>query len=289
MSRSLSLLLFSLSALSAEDLRFNRDIRPILSENCFFCHGQDPKHREADLRLDQRSEAIKDNDGVFAIVPGHPEKSEILKRMVSHDPDDQMPPPESNRKVTPAQIELIRRWIAQGAPYEKHWSFVPPEKASAPKLNDASWARQPFDRYVLAKLETEKLQPSAEAKPATWLRRAAFDLTGLPPTPTEIAAFEADAAKRGEAAYAAAADRLLSSTRFGERLAQDWLDVARYADTHGFNNDSSRSMWRWRDYVIESFNANLPFDRFVTEQLAGDLLPNPTPDQRSWPTCGRSP
>ena len=280
MFRPLCLLLISASAISAEDLRFNRDIRPILSENCFFCHGQDPKHREADLRLDQRSEAIKDNDGVFAIVPGHPEKSEILKRMVSHDPDDQMPPPESNRKVTPAQIELIRRWIAQGAPYEKHWSFVPPEKASAPKLNDASWARQPFDRYVLAKLETEKLQPSAEAKPATWLRRAAFDLTGLPPTPAEIAAFEADAAKRGEAAYAAAADRLLSSTRFGERLAQDWLDVARYADTHGFNNDSSRSMWRWRDYVIESFNANLPFDRFVTEQLAGDLLPKPTADQR---------
>ena len=280
MSRSLSLLLFSLSALSAEDLRFNRDIRPILSENCFFCHGQDPKHREADLRLDQRSEAIKDNDGVFAIVPGHPEKSEMLKRMLSHDADDQMPPPESNRKVTPAQIELIRRWITQGAPYEKHWSFVPPEKAPAPKLSDASWARLPFDRYVLAKLETEKLKPSSEAKPATWLRRAAFDLTGLPPTPTEIAAFEADAAKRGEAAYAAAADRLLASTRFGERLAQDWLDVARYADTHGFNNDSSRSMWRWRDYVIESFNANLPFDRFVTEQLAGDLLPNPTPDQR---------
>ena len=280
MFRSLSLLLFSLSVLSAEDIRFNRDIRPILSENCFFCHGQDPKHREADLRLDQRDEAIKDNDGVFAIIPGHPEKSEILKRMVSHDADDQMPPPESNRKVTPAQIELIRRWIAQGAPYEKHWSFVPPEKAPAPKLSDTTWARQPFDRYVLAKLETEKLQPSSEAKPATWLRRAAFDLTGLPPTPTEIAAFEADAAKRGEAAYAAAADRLLASTRFGERLAQDWLDVARYADTHGFNNDSSRSMWRWRDYVIESFNANLPFDRFVTEQLAGDLLPNPTPDQR---------
>jgi len=278
--RAVLVLLVMACGLSAEDLRFNRDIRPILSENCFFCHGQDPKHREADLRLDQRSEAIKDNDGVFAIVPGHPEKSEMLKRMLSHDADEQMPPPESNRKVTTAQIELIRRWIAQGAPYEKHWSFVPPEKAPAPKLSDASWARQPFDRYVLAKLETEKLKPSAEAKPATWLRRAAFDLTGLPPTPTEIAAFEADSAKRGEAAYAAAADRLLASTRFGERLAQDWLDVARYADTHGFNNDSSRSMWRWRDYVIESFNANLPFDRFVTEQLAGDLLPNPTPDQR---------
>ena len=278
--RAVLALLAMACGLSAEEIRFNRDIRPILSENCFFCHGQDPKHREAKLRLDVRSEALLEHDSGFAIVPGHPEKSEILKRLLTHNPDDQMPPPESNRKVTPAQIELIRRWIAQGAPYEKHWSFVPPEKAPAPKLSDASWARQPFDRYVLAKLETEKLQPSPEAKPATWLRRAAFDLTGLPPTPTEILAFEADAAKRGEAAYAAAADRLLASTRFGERLAQDWLDVARYADTHGFNNDSARSMWRWRDWVIESFNANLPFDRFITEQLAGDLLPSPTPDQR---------
>ena len=278
--RAVLALLATACSLSAEDLRFNRDIRPVLSENCFFCHGQDPKHREAKLRLDIRAEALMEHDSGFAIVPGHPEKSEILKRLLTHNPDDQMPPPESNRKVTPAQIELIRRWIAQGAPYEKHWSFVPPEKAPAPKLSDASWARQPFDRYVLAKLETEKLQPSPEAKPATWLRRAAFDLTGLPPTPTEISAFEADAAKRGEAAYAAAADRLLASTRFGERLAQDWLDVARYADTHGFNNDSARSMWRWRDWVIESFNANLPFDRFITEQLAGDLLPSPTPDQR---------
>lgn len=136
MFRPLCLLLASLSALSAEDLRFNRDIRPILSENCFYCHGQDPKHREAGLRLDVRAEAIKENDGVFAIVPGHPEKSEMLKRLLSHDADEQMPPPESNRKVTPAQIELVRRWIAQGAPYEKHWSFVPPEKASAPKVAD---------------------------------------------------------------------------------------------------------------------------------------------------------
>jgi len=278
--RAILLLLALISGLSAEDLRFNRDIRPILSENCFFCHGQDPKHREAKLRLDVRAEALMEHDSGFAIVPGHPEKSEILKRLRSHNVDDQMPPPESNRKVTPAQIELIHRWIAQGAPYENHWSFVPPEKATMPKVGDASWARQPFDRFVLAKLETEKLKPSAEAKPSTWLRRAAFDLTGLPPTPAEIAAFESDAAKRGETAYAAATDRLLASPRFGERLAQDWLDVARYADTHGFNNDSGRTMWRWRDYVIESFNANLPFDRFVTEQLAGDLLPKPTLDQR---------
>jgi len=264
----------------AEPIRFNRDIRPILSENCFYCHGQDPKHREAGLRLDVRDDAIKANEGVTAIVPGKPEQSEILTRLLSHDADEQMPPPESNRKVTPAQIELIRRWIAQGAPYEKHWAFVPPTKAPVPKVADLAWARQPFDRFVLAKLETEKLKPSPEAKPAAWLRRASFDLTGLPPTPDEIAAFEADVGQRGDLAYVAAARRLLDSPRFGERLAQEWLDVARYADTHGFNNDSARSMWRWRDWVIESFNQNAPFSRFVTEQLAGDLLPNPTDAQR---------
>jgi hypothetical protein len=280
MPRSLALLLASLSGLSAEDIRFNRDIRPILSENCFYCHGQDPKHREADLRLDVRDEAVKAHDGVTAIIPGKPEQSEMLKRLLSHDADEQMPPPESNRKVTAAQIELIRRWIAQGAPYEKHWSFVPPERSPEPKVADTAWAKQPFDRFVLAKLEAEGLMPSAAASPAAWLRRASFDLTGLPPTPAEIAAFEADVTLRGDLAFITAADRLLASPRFGERLAQDWLDVARYADTHGFNNDSARSMWRWRDYVIESFNANLPFDRFVTEQLAGDLLPKPTPDQR---------
>jgi hypothetical protein len=278
--RAVLALLAMACGLSAEDIRFNRDIRPILSENCFYCHGQDPKHREAGLRLDVREDAMKANEGVIAIVPGKPEQSEMLKRLLSHDADEQMPPPESNRKVTPAQIELIRRWIAQGAPYEKHWAFVPPEKAPAPKVADAAWVRQPFDRFVLAKLEAEKLKPSAEAKPATWLRRASFDLTGLPPTPADIIAFEADVGQRGDLAYMTAAQRLLDSPRFGERLAQDWLDVARYADTHGFNNDSARSMWRWRDWVIGSFNQNMPFDRFVTEQLAGDLLPNPTDAQR---------
>jgi len=280
MPRSLALLLASLSALSAEDIRFNRDIRPILSENCFYCHGQDPKHREAGLRLDVRDEAIKAHDGVIAVVPGKPEQSEMLKRLLSHDADEQMPPPESNRKVTPAQIELIRRWIAQGAAYEKHWAFVPPEKSPAPNVADKAWSREPFDRFVLAKLEAEKLKPSPEAKPSAWLRRASFDLTGLPPTPAEIAAFEADVGQRGDLAYMTAAQRLLGSPRFGERLAQDWLDVARYADTHGFNNDSARSMWRWRDWVIESFNHNAPFSQFITEQLAGDLLPNPTDAQR---------
>jgi hypothetical protein len=280
MLRSLSFLLVLLSALSAEDIRFNRDIRPILSENCFYCHGQDPKHREAGLRLDVREDAVKANEGVIAIIPGKPDESEMLKRLLSHDADEQMPPPESNRKVTPAQVELIRRWIAQGAPYEKHWAFVPPAKAPAPKVADQAWVRQPFDRFVLAKLEAEKLKPSPEAKPSAWLRRASFDLTGLPPTPAEIVAFEADVGQRGDQAYLTAAQRLLNSPRFGERLAQDWLDVARYADTHGFNNDSARSMWRWRDWVIESFNHNAPFSQFITEQLAGDLLPNPTDAQR---------
>jgi hypothetical protein len=279
-TRAVLALLAMACALAAEDIRFNRDIRPILSENCFYCHGQDPKHREAGLRLDVRDEAIKAHDGVIAVVPGKPEQSEMLNRLLSHDADEQMPPPESNRKVTPAQIELIRRWIAQGAPYEKHWAFVPPEKAPAPKVTDKAWAREPFDRFVLAKLEAEKLKPAPEAKPSAWLRRASFDLTGLPPTPAEIAAFEADVGQRGDLAYVTAAQRLLDSPRFGERLAQDWLDVARYADTHGFNNDSARSMWRWRDWVIESFNQNAPFSQFITEQLAGDLLPNPTDAQR---------
>lgn len=280
MLRPLCLLLASASSLSAGDIRFNRDIRPILSENCFYCHGQDPKHREAKLRLDVRAEATLERDGVTAVVPGHPEKSEMIRRLLTQDADDLMPPPSSHRSVTPAQVELLRRWIAQGAPYEQHWSFVPPTTAPLPTVKDTAWTRQPFDRFVLAKLEAENLQPSPPASPAAWLRRASFDLNGLPPTPAEAAAFAADVAARGEAAYAAAADRLLASPRFGERLAQEWLDVSRYADTHGFNNDSARSMWRWRDYVIEAFNANMPFDRFVTEQLAGDLLPKPTPDQR---------
>ena len=280
MLRPLCLLLASASALSAGEIGFNRDIRPILSENCFYCHGQDPKHREAKLRLDVRAEATLERDGVTAVVPGHPEKSEMIRRLLTRDADDLMPPPNSHRSVTPAQVELLRRWIAQGAPYEQHWSFVPPATAPLPVVKDAAWPRQPFDRFVLAKLEAENLRPSPPASPAAWLRRASFDLNGLPPTPAEAAAFAADVAARGEAAYASAADRLLASPRFGERLAQEWLDVSRYADTHGFNNDSARSMWRWRDYVIAAFNANMPFDRFVTEQLAGDLLPKPTPDQR---------
>ena len=272
-----------------EKIQFNRDIRPILSENCFHCHGQDAHHREAKLRLDEREDATRDRDGFFIIAPGKPEESELIARLLSKDPDEQMPPPTSNKHVTPDQTALLRRWVAEGAAYEKHWAFVAPVRAPIPKIELPSAAtvqhpkskiQNPLDAFVLARLAAEKLAPSPAAAPETWLRRASFDLTGLPPTPAEIDAFAADVKKRGEPAFAAAVDRLLASLHFGERQAIEWLDAARYADTHGFNNDSSRTMWRWRDWVIDAFNANLPYDRFITEQIAGDLLPQPTLEQR---------
>ncbi len=272
-----------------EKIQFNRDIRPILSENCFHCHGQDAHHREAKLRLDEREDATRDRDGFFIIAPGKPEESELIARLLSKDPDEQMPPPTSNKHVTPEQTALLRRWVAEGAAYEKHWAFVAPVRAPIPKIELPSAAtvqhpkskiQNPLDAFVLARLKAEKLAPSPAAAPETWLRRASFDLTGLPPTPAELDVFAADVKKRGEPAFADAVDRLLASPHFGERQTIEWLDAARYADTHGFNNDSSRTMWRWRDWVNDAFNANLPYDRFITEQIAGDLLPQPTLEQR---------
>ncbi|MSU49781.1 MAG: DUF1553 domain-containing protein [Opitutus sp.] len=261
-------------------LEFNRDIRPILSENCFQCHGQDAQRREAKLRLDERESAVRDRDGYSAILPGKPGESEVIRRIQSKDADESMPPPETNKKITADQAALLKRWIAEGAAYQPHWAFIAPRRVALPAVRAGTWPRHAVDRFILARLEREGLAPSAATAPATWLRRVGFDLTGLPPTPAELDRFESDVKQRGEAAYAAAADRLLASPHFGERLALDWLDAARYADTHGFNNDSSRSMWRWRDWVIEAFNSNKPYDRFITEQLAGDLLPAPTLDQR---------
>ena len=273
-------LVWATVASSAEQLRFNRDIRPILSENCFHCHGQDVQTREADLRLDERAGALADLGGHAAVVPGDPAASELVRRMRSHDDDERMPPPASKKSIPEEQIALVERWIAEGAGYEPHWAYLPPERGELPAVARQDWPRRPLDRFVLARLEAEKLAPAVEAEPGVWLRRAALDLTGLPPTPAELDAFDADVAARGEAAYEAAADRLLASPHYGERQAVEWLDAARYADTHGFNNDSRREMWRWRDWVIESFNANQPYDRFITEQLAGDLLPDPTLEQR---------
>lgn len=253
--------------------QFNRDIRPILSENCFHCHGQDPETRMSDLRLDMRQSAVTTG----AITPHDPAESSLLERLRSDDPEQQMPPPHSNRQLTADQVQLLERWIQAGAEYQSHWSFAVPVRPSEPKVQRSEWARNPVDRFVLAMLESHKLAPAPEADRFTLIRRLSLDLTGLPPTVQEVDAFLAD---QTSDAYEKVVNRLLNSTHYGERMAQPWLDAARYADTNGYQNDGERSMWRWRDWVIEAFNRNLPFDQFTIDQLAGDLLPDATKQQR---------
>ena len=265
---------------------FRHDIRPLLSDNCFTCHGPDEKARKAGLRLDVRELALKPaKSGASAIVPGSAAKSELLKRLTTKDADDIMPPTKTGKKLTPAQVELLRRWIEQGAKYQEHWAFVKPERPAVPVVQSSKFKvqgskfelRNPIDNFIFARLQREGLAPSPEADRATWLRRVTFDLTGLPPTLAEIDAFLADG---GAEAYEIVVERLLASPRYGEHQARGWLDLARYADTHGYQMDQARTMWRWRDWVIEAFNRNLPFDQFTIEQLAGDLLPDATPEQR---------
>jgi hypothetical protein len=257
-------------------LEFNRDVRPILSENCFACHGFDAAAREADLRLDVAESATEDRGGYAAIVAGDPEASEAWRRIASDDESEVMPPVDSHRKLSDEQKEILQRWISEGAPYEKHWSFIPPVKAEPPNVSSPSWARNEIDRFVLARLEAEGLQPSAEADRRMVIRRLSFDLTGLPPSAEEVEAFVAD---QSPGAYERLVDRLLASPHFGERMALEWLDAARYADTNGFSIDGGRHMWLWRDWVINAFNENLPYDQFLLEQLAGDLLPDRTEAQ----------
>lgn len=269
-------------------LNYDRDVRPILSEKCFLCHGQDSKKRMAGLRLDSFEGATADRGGRAAVTPGKPEASLLYRRITAAHPAQRMPPPASNRSLTPEQISTLKRWIEEGGKYSQHWSFIPPQRPPVPAVADRAWVKQPIDAFVSQRLAAEGLRPSPAASPERWLRRVSLDLIGLPPSPAELDAFSQEVRTRGEAAYEAAVDRLLASPRYGERMALDWLDVARYADTHGFNNDSTRSMWRWRDWVIQSFNNNLPYDRFITEQLAGDLLPNPTLDQRIATGYGRN-
>ena len=255
-------------------MSFNRDIRPILSENCYFCHGFDPSHREADLRLDTFEGAIAEK----AIVPGKPEESEVIKRIYSTDPDEIMPVPKSHRTLTTAQKETLKTWIAQGAKYEPHWAFIPPpDKVPVPAVKDAAWPRSDLDRFVLARMEQENLTPAPEASRGRWLRRVTLDLTGLPPNQPELDAFLADLSGT---AYETVLDRLLASPRFGERMAVPWLDLARYADSFGYQSDVDTKAWPYRDWVIRALNENLPWDQFITWQIAGDLLPNPTQDQR---------
>jgi mono/diheme cytochrome c family protein len=257
---------------------FDRQIRAILSENCFACHGPDEKARKAKFRLDTKSGAFAPlRGGGFAIVAGKPAESELIRRISSPEADERMPPVKSGKKLTSGQVELLRKWVAQGAKWSEHWAFVPPRRPTLPKLDDADWAHNGIDRFVLARLRTSGLKPSPEADRPTLLRRLTLDLTGLPPTPSEVDAFLADA---GSDAYEKQVDRLLSSPHFGERMALDWLDAARFADTHGYHIDSGRDMTKWREWVIAAFNQNKPFDQFTIEQLAGDLLPNATLGQK---------
>jgi hypothetical protein len=254
-------------------VEFNRDIRPILSDNCFACHGFDPKTRKAGLRLDTLEGATADHDGTRAIVAGDLAKSEAWARIISNDPDEIMPPPDSHKRLTPQQKQLVRRWIEQGAPYQRHWSFEPVRKPAVPLSVDTA---HPIDAFLQARLKQEKLQPAGEADRRTLIRRVAFALTGLPPTPEEVERYLADAEPN---AYERMVDRYLASPRFGEEMARHWLDLARYADTHGLHLDNERQMWAYRDWVVKAFNDNKPFDRFTIEQIAGDLLPNATKDQ----------
>jgi hypothetical protein len=259
-----------------EKVDYNYHIKPILSDRCYKCHGPDDRAREADLRLDTRDYAMADREGRPAIDPGSRRGSELVHRILSDDPHYRMPTPESNLSLTAEEKAYLIRWIDQGAEYKPHWSLIPPEKPTLPKIRQAGWPRNEIDHFILARLEQEGLSPSPEAAKETLLRRATFDLTGLPPTLAEIDAFLADTAPD---AWERVIDRLLASPAFGERLATEWLDVARYADSHGYQDDGMRNMWPWRDWVIDAFNRNLPFDQFVTWQLAGDLLPQPTHEQ----------
>ncbi|MES2696750.1 MAG: DUF1549 domain-containing protein, partial [Verrucomicrobiota bacterium] len=235
---------------AAAPVDYGRDVRPILAENCFQCHGQDAGTREAKLRLDTRDGQKK--PGV--IVPGQPDKSELIARIFSPHDDERMPPADSPRVLNDAQRETLKRWVAEGAPFAEHWAYAAPKRPVLPTVKQAKWVRSPIDRFVLARIEAEKLAPSPEADRERLLRRVTFDLTGLPPTPAETAAFIADVSPK---AFETVVDRLLASPRFGERMAAEWLDVARYADTHGYQMDRPRAMWPYRDWVIGAFNRNL--------------------------------
>lgn len=258
-------------------ISFNEDIRPILSDACFRCHGPDAGGRKAGLRLDSRQGATATlESGAIAIVPGDPEESELYLRVTAEDGAGRMPPPGSGKPLTESQAATLRRWIEQGAPWEEHWSLIPPRRPAVPEVEMKGWARNAVDRFLLARMEAEGIAPAPVADRTTLIRRLCYDLTGLPPTVEEVDAFVAD--PRPDACERLV-DRLLASPHYGERMAQGWLDLVRYADTVGYHSDVERSVSLYRDYVINAFNENMPFDRFTVEQLAGDLLPDPSPWQ----------
>ena len=256
-----------------ERIRFNEHIRPILSEYCFACHGPDSGSRKGELRLDVREAAIESG----AITEGDSENSELIARITSDDPELVMPPPDSRKTLKPEHKQLLVQWINEGAAFEKHWSFNKPQRAPVPKAaGNEEWSANPIDHFILQKLGALELKPNAAADRHVLARRAALDVTGLPPTPEMLQAFITDSSDDAWSTYI---DRLLKSEHSGEHRARYWLDAARYGDTHGMHVDNYREMWPYRDWVVRAFNANMPFDRFVVEQLAGDLLPDPTQDQ----------
>jgi hypothetical protein len=259
-------------------INYNRDVSPILSENCYACHGPDHGKRKAGLRLDQRESALATlKSGNHAVVPGDLANSELVRRISTTNQDDRMPPVESGKSLTPEQIETLREWVKEGATWSGHWAYVKPERPPVPEVKNKAWPRNEIDNFVLTRLEKEGLKPSPEADRAKLIRRVSLDLTGLPPTVAEVEDYLYD---NSPGAYDKLVDRLLNSPHYGERMGQDWLDLARYADSQGYHHDSHRDIWPWRDWVINAFNHNMPFDQFTIEQLAGDLLPNPTRDQR---------
>ncbi len=256
---------------------FNREVRPILSDNCFKCHGPDEKMRMAKMRLDETEGLFVDRGGYKIIVPGDSAHSKLYQKISAKEAGFRMPPAYSGKTLTEKQVETIKQWIDQGAKWETQWSFVAPKRPAVPEVKDKPWVRNPIDSFVLARLEAEGMKPSEEADKATLLRRVSFDLTGLPPTPAEVDSFVAD---KSPNAYEKRVEQLLASPHYGERMAMEWLDLARYSDTHGYHIDSLRAMWPWRDWVIAAYNQNMPYDQFTVKQLAGDLLPNASLDDK---------
>jgi mono/diheme cytochrome c family protein len=273
--RLLPALLFAPVALGA--VEFNRDVRPILADKCFICHGPDAASKKVPFRLDREEFAFAAlAGGRHAIVAGKPAESELIRRITSTNKGLRMPPAYSGLQLSDAETAMLQAWIQQGAPWEKHWSFIPPQRPTLPVVRKSGWTRNPIDNFILSRLERESLQPAPEAPREILLRRVSLDLTGLPPTPADLDAFLKD---RSPNAWEKAVDRLLASPHYGERMAARWLDAARYADTNGYQFDGERTMWRWRDWVIDAFNRNMRYDQFTVEQLAGDLLPHPTTAQ----------
>ena len=256
---------------------FNRDIRPILSNNCFFCHGPDEKHRGGDLRLDTRAGAFNVTDGTAALVPGNLKESALIQRILATDADERMPPADSGKTLKPAEIELLKQWVQQGAAWQEHWAYLKPERAPIPAVKLASWPRNEIDAFVLSRLEQAGITPASEADHRTLIRRLYLDLLGLPPTAAEVDAF---VNSKDPKAYEKLVDHLLASPQYAERMTLTWLDLARYADTNGYSIDGGRHMWLWRDWVIDAFHKNKPYDQFITEQLAGDLIPDASPWQK---------